>query len=76
MKFKQIGEYVINPANIAYMEIWLDKEGMSKGTRIVFNSYAACASDLLGHGFEAMYVEIFGLNPIEIMDFINDEPKF
>jgi len=69
-KLKQIGEYVINPANIAYIEIWLGDDGLSKGSKIIFNSYAAAANSV-DWGYEPLSVEISGINPIEIMDFVN-----
>lgn len=70
MKLKQIGEYVINPASIAYMEIWTGEDGMSKGTTIYFNAYAAAANETAS-AFEMPSVQIFGLAPTQVMDFIN-----
>ena len=75
MKLKHIGEYIINPANIAYMEIWTDGDGMSKGTTVYFSAYAAAANESAS-AFEMPSIQIFGLAPTQVMDFINDEPAF
>lgn len=70
MRLRQIGEYVVNPANIAYVEDWLGEDGLSKGSRIIFNSYAAAAG-ATDWAFEPLAIEIFGVSSIKIMDFIN-----
>jgi hypothetical protein len=75
MKLKHVGEYIINPDNIAYMSIWTDKDGMSRGTSIHFNAYAAAATGA-DWAFEPLCIQIAGKTPVEIMDFINDEPAF
>lgn len=69
-KFEQVGGYIINPANIAYIEDWLGPDGLSKGCRIVFNSYAAAAT-AIDFGYEALSIEIFGIEGIKLMDFLN-----
>ena len=74
-KLKHIGEFIVNPANIAYMEIWVGKDGMSKGTTIYFNAYAAAANETAS-AFEMPCVQILGLAPTQIMDSINNEPVF
>lgn len=67
-----IGEYIINPQNIAYMEVWLGDDGLSKGTRIVYNAYAG-AANVSDWAYVPLSIEIFGLTPINIMDYINNE---
>jgi hypothetical protein len=73
-KLKHIGEYIINPDNIAYMRIWDD--GMkSIGTELCFNAYASAANET-PHVLELLRIYIQGKTPVEIMDFINEEPPF
>lgn len=74
-KLRHIGEYIINPDSIAYMEHWVKGDGSSLGTIIRFNAYAAAANEMQS-AFEPLYVQIMGKTPVEIMDFINDEPVF
>lgn len=74
-KLKHIGEYIINPDNIAYMKIATRGDGTSSGTYIYFNAYAACANEMQ-IAWEMPFIEIHGKTPVEIMDFINDEPRF
>ena len=73
-KLKHIGEYIVNPANIAYMSI-LTEYGQSAGTIIHFNAYAAAANET-NSCFEPLSLHIRDLTPVQIMDFINDEPAF
>ncbi len=75
-KLKHVGEYIINPASIAYMKHIFAGDGGIFGTHIVFNAYAAAASDVTGYGFEPLSIQIMGKTPVEIMDFLNDEPVF
>ena len=74
-RLKHIGEYIINPANIAYMQHWTKGDGSSLGTIINFNAYAAAANETQS-GFEPLSICIMGKTPVEVMDFINDEPVF
>ena len=74
-KLKHIGEYIVNPASIAYLSILTGDDGLSTGTRIHFNAYAAAANDRQS-AWEALSVDILGKTPVEVMDFINDEPAF
>ena len=74
-KLKHIGEYIVNPASIAYMVTWNRGDGTSLGTTIHFNAYAAAANETQS-GFESLSNQIRGKTPAEIMDFINDEPRF
>lgn len=75
MKLYHIGEYIINPDNIAYMQHLVAGDGRSLGTIIAFNAYAAAANETQS-GFEPLSIQIMGKNPVEIMDFINNEPGF
>jgi hypothetical protein len=73
--FHQAEAYIVNPANIVYMAIWQGKDGFSKGTTIVFNAYAAFANEQDSH-FEPLSIQIMGKTPVEVMDFLNDEPPY
>lgn len=71
MKLQHIGEFVINPANIAWIE-----ELSQWGSRIYFNSYAAVSSAAGDTAWEMPHVEIEGVYPLQIMELINNEPSF
>lgn len=73
-KLHHIGQYVINPANIAYMEEWRSGSG-SLGTRLHFNAYAAAANETQS-GFEALQLYIPDIQPLTIMEIINNEPPY
>ena len=74
-ELKHIGEFIVNPANIAYMRHWVGGDGRSLGTIIYFNAFAAAANESAS-AFEAMSIEVMGKTPVEIMEFINNEPRF
>lgn len=74
-KLVHVNEYIINPDNIAYMAILTKGDGSSLGTTIYFTAYAAAANEMQS-AFEPMFIQIIGKTPVEIMDFINDEPSF
>ena len=71
MKLVHIGEYIINPDNIAYIETWKDIRGEPLGSRIVFTAYAA-AANITDWNYDPLAAEIRGLTPVQIMDFINN----
>ncbi|WP_020469669.1 hypothetical protein [Zavarzinella formosa] len=73
-KLQHIGQYVINPANIAFMAEKRSYDG-NLGTRIHFNAYAACANEQDSH-FEALHLDIPDIQPLTLMEIINNEPVF
>ena len=74
-KLKHIGGYVINPASIAYLSILTGPDGLPRGTRVHFNAYAGITGHLRSE-WRGLSVDILGKTPVEVMDFINDEPAF
>lgn len=70
MKLQHIGQYVINPYSIAY----INEEGT--GSRIHFNSYAAVSDARGDTAWESFSLYVPLVSPLSIMALINNEPSF
>lgn len=75
-KLLHINEYIVNPDSIAYLKHSVAGDGTSLGTYIYFNAYAAVCSVTGDTAWKMPFIEIRGMQPVQIMDFINNEPSF